>query len=169
MKHCDSCDQEKPYDPSAPPRSKARGFYDWQCWDCYKTNTTKRNAVQSPEYEALQSRALGLSTELTEVRAQMQELVNAKKTERREAQQARKRLAEEAKQAACRHGVGKRYVTKHGETLIVASPPYKVMVQEAQKALKVSPQDPELQHKLQVAQNKLDKYGPDAFDFSATE
>lgn len=169
MKRCDSCDQEKPYDPSAPPRSKARGFYDWQCWGCYKTNTAKRNTVQSTEYEALQSRALVLSTELAEVRAQMQELLKAQKQKNREAQQARKRLAEEAEQAARQHGVGKKFVTKNGETLIRTSPPYKVMVQEAQKALNVSPQDPELLHKLQVAQNKLAKFGPDAFDFRAAE
>ena len=169
MKRCDSCDQEKPYDPSAPARSKARGFYDWQCWDCYRAKASKRNTVQSIEYEVLQSRALVLSAELAEVRAQMQELLKAQKQKNHEAQQTRKRLAEEAKQAARQHGVGTKFVTKNGETLIRASPPYKVMVQEAQKALKVSPQDPELQHKLQVAQNKLAKFGPDAFDFSATE
>lgn len=169
MKHCDSCDHEKPYDPSAPARSKARGFYDWQCWDCYRTKASKRNAVQSTECEVLQSRALVLSTELAEVRAQMQELIKAQKQKNREAQQTRKRLAEEAKQAARQHGVGTKFVTKHGETLIVTSPPYKVMVQEAQKALEARPQDPELQHKLQVAQNKLAKFGPDAFDFRAAE
>lgn len=169
MKRCDSCGQEKPYDPSARPRSKAHGFYDWRCWDCYKTSASKRNTVQSTEYEVLQSRALVLSAELAEVRAQMQELLKAQKQKNHEAQQTRKRLAEEAKQVACQYGVGKKFVTKHGETLIVTSLPYKVMVQELQRALEALPQDPELQHKLGVAQNKLAKFGPDAFDFRAAE
>lgn len=171
MKHCDSCGQEKPCNPSARPRSKARGFYDWQCWDCYKGSVSRRRdrSMSSPERQALHEREVLAKAVLETVRQEIYAYEEAQKQKNREAQQTRKRLAEEARQAASQHGVGKKFVTKNGETLIRASPPFLVMVQEAQKALEARPQDLELQHKLQVAQNKLAKFGPDAFDFRAAE
>ncbi len=125
--------------------------------------------MSSPERQALHEREVLAKAVLETVRQEIYAYEEAQKQKNREAQQARKRLAEEAKQVACQYGTGKKFVTKNGETLIVTSPPYKVMVQEAQKALEARPQDLELQHKLQVAQNKLAKFGPDAFDFRAAE
>lgn len=154
-----------------PPRSKARGFYDWECWECHKVSdrTRRDHSISSPERQALHEREVLAKAVLKAVRLEICAYEEAQKQKNREAQQTRKRLAEEAKQAASRHGVGKKFVTNRGETLIRTSPPYKVMVQELLVALGELPQDLELQHKLQVAQSKLVKFGPDAFDFRATE
>ena len=42
MKLCPQCDSLKPYDPSAKAKSKASGFHQAVCWDCYLVNQKKK-------------------------------------------------------------------------------------------------------------------------------
>lgn len=177
MKHCDDCNQEKPYDPSALPRSKASGFYGWQCWDCYKQNVLgrlhKRTGAQSLEYVALCAELENLVAKTQQVKARIRTLQEAAKEACRKAQS-------EARSA--RPKVSKSIVTvQSGERIRVMSLPYLELVAQAQANLsqflqEVSKDHPDfevrkwgLETKLEYAQNKLALFGPTAFDFMSAK
>lgn len=169
MKHCDDCNQEKPYEPSAAPRSKASGFYGWQCWDCYKNDTTKRvhkrKDIQDPEYVGWCVRAKALTAELRLLKAQIKTRQEAAGLA---AKEARKKALAQARRAKPR--------ALHKDAL---SLPYGELVVEKRAVrdhfLKTFPEDhPDyadkkywLDYNLACAEKKLALYGPYEFDVAA--
>ncbi len=171
LKYCDSCCQEKPFDPDAPIRTKARGFYDWYCWDCHRQDKRRRFhatvEIQSPEFQALQNRHAELLTELNVIALKMKELIAQHKQDMRAATiQLTQTLQSKKKRTTARK-----------ESIVQIGPTYAEAVAELQAALEALPRDvqsPEtatlqasLVYKLQIAQSKLAKYGPDAYDYRA--
>lgn len=171
LKYCDSCCQEKPFNPDAPIRTKARGFYDWYCWDCHKQGKRRRFhatvEIQSTEFQALQNRQAELLTELNAIALRMKELIAQNKQSMRATTTQLTRTLQSKK---------KRTTTKK-ESIVQVGPTYAEAVAELQTALAAVPRDTRsleasilqasLEHKLQIAQCKLAKYGPDAYDYRA--
>ena len=169
MKYCSDCNQEKPYDPSAPPRTKASGFYGWHCWDCHKQNALgrlhKRTDIQDPEYEALRAELEALTAELrllkAQIRAMQEAHVQATKDTRKKAQNEARSTRPKA-------------LPKKALSL-----PYGELAKQAQydldQFLQVFPKEHKdfdvrkrnLEYKLEYAQKKLALFGPYEFDVAA--
>lgn len=43
LRECKTCGEQKPWDPTAKPKSKASGFCGKVCWDCYLVADAERN------------------------------------------------------------------------------------------------------------------------------
>lgn len=184
LKYCADCNQEKPHEPSAPPRTKANGFYGWYCWDCHKQNALgrlqKRTGAQSSEYEALHAKLEVLKTETAQVKAALRSF---QEITAQEARRARHQAQNEARNARPKALRKKAQVTtmQSGERVRIMSLPYSELVAQAQVSLnqflqEVSKDHPDfevrkrgLETKLEYAQNKLALFGPTAFDFMSAK
>lgn len=160
---CTKCNQDKPHDPTKPPRTKAYGFYDYLCWDCHKERTIanlhKRNSLESPELKALQEQLQETQTKVLAIKSLML--------------QEQFRLKEVCKQNKA-----------HVQAVKTLSPqstlniPYRILKAQVQSALDLLEQrnlevpSPEalahkasLQDRLERIQHKIKLFGPNAFDF----
>lgn len=182
MRYCEDCSQDKPYDPNAPARTKANGFYGWHCWDCHKQEALgrlhKRTGVQSPEYIALKAQLEALNAEVLQVKSAMFKLHAGTAQAIKEARQQAQKVARKARPKALPKNM---QVTANGARIIVMSLPYGELVTEARitlaQFLQEFPADHKdfavrkqnLEYKLEYAQNKLNRFGPDAYDFRSAE
>lgn len=162
LKLCEDCGQTKPFEPSAPERTKASGFYGWYCWDCHTQNAAVRKALrtgtQSPEYIDLHTQVECFQQKIKELKTRMLKIQQDRQLA---AQEARKQARNARPKALAKHTLGL---------------PYGELARTAQIALDTFLEEPAVDHpgytlrkhnleyKLEYAQKKLGLFGPDAFD-----
>jgi hypothetical protein len=159
MKVCKTCEQDAPFNPDVPRNSKAAGFMGNICWACYvKRQRARAQSISqstNPEYlelkakkESLEAQLQGIKHQMSNTKFDAQVTAKAKRTVVGQSQRSTLGVpyAERLSQAQSLLGLFERaYPDTTDPTLSM------------RKFV--------LEDEIRVVKHKIEKFGPDAFDY----